>query len=256
MKYLLRAAVIFGALWGLVIMLDRWLLVSPDWPQWSVPLIGALGAEVIFWSYRYEREAVGEKRGRWLVALRISQLALLCWILLEPVWSRYVDREIRREIVLLIDDSASMHLTDDGMSKTRLELAEEILAESKVVEDLEGKVGVRTVRAARRALMENDDAVEGWDQATDIAGALESVLEQVPPDQLAGVVMLSDGRHNRPGSVDDAARRFGILDAPIAVIPTGSDVPPKDAAIISVKSPDAVYLGDRIRVAARWFAHH
>ena len=250
MKYLFRAAVIFGALWGLVIMLDRWLLVSPDWPQWSVPLIGALGAEVIFWSYRYEREAVGEKRGRWLVALRISQLALLCWILLEPVWSRYVDREIRREIVLLIDDSASMHLTDDGMSKTRLELAEEILAESKVVEDLEGKVGVRTVRAARRALMENDDAVEGWDQATDIAGALESVLEQVPPDQLAGVVMLSDGRHNRPGSVDDAARRFGILDAPIAVIPTGSDVPPKDAAIISVKSPDAVYLGDRIRVAA------
>jgi hypothetical protein len=98
--------------------------------------------------------------------------------------------------------------------------------------------------------MDSADAVEGWDQATDIAGALESVLEQVPPDQLAGVVLLSDGRHNRPGSVDDAARRFGILDAPIAVIPTGSNVPPRDAAIISVKSPDAVYLGDRIRVAA------
>ncbi|MDA7888832.1 hypothetical protein N9A86_05575, partial [Akkermansiaceae bacterium] len=203
-----------------------------------------------FWSYRYEREAVGQKRGRWLVALRISQLALLCWVLLEPVWSRYVDREIRREIVLLIDDSASMHLTDDGAGKSRLELAEDILAKSGVIEDLEGKVGVRTVRAARRALMDSADAVEGWDQATDIAGALESVLEQVPPDQLAGVVLLSDGRHNRPGSVDDAARRFGILDAPIAVIPTGSNVPPRDAAIISVKSPDAVYLGDRIRVAA------
>ncbi|MDA7881126.1 hypothetical protein N9A94_02360 [Akkermansiaceae bacterium] len=250
MKVIFRGAVIFGLLWGLVILLDRWLNLSPDWPKWSVPLIGALGAELIFWSYRYEREAVGQKRGRWLVALRISQLALLCWVLLEPVWSRYVDREIRREIVLLIDDSASMHLTDDGAGKSRLELAEDILAKSGVIEDLEGKVGVRTVRAARRALMDSADAVEGWDQATDIAGALESVLEQVPPDQLAGVVLLSDGRHNRPGSVDDAARRFGILDAPIAVIPTGSNVPPRDAAIISVKSPDAVYLGDRIRVAA------
>ena len=250
MKVILRGCVIFALLWGLVVLLDRWLNLSPDWPQWSVPLIGALGAEVIFWSYRYEREAVGMKRGRWLVALRISQLALLCWILLEPVWSRYVDREIRREIVLLIDDSASMHLTDEGATQSRIELAEEILAQSGLVDDLDGKVGVRTIRAARRALMNDDEAVEGWDQATDIAGALESVLEQVPPDQLAGVIMLSDGRHNRPGSVDDAARRFGILDAPIAVIPTGSEVPPKDAAIISVKSPDTVYLGDRIRVAA------
>ena len=249
MRVILRGAVMFGLFWGLVIFLNRWLDLSPDWPQWSVPLVGALGAELILWSYRYERKAVGEKRGRWLVALRISQLLLLCWILLEPVWSRYVDREIRREIVLLIDDSASMHLIDEGATKTRQELAEEILTESGVVEALDGKVGVRTVRAARRALMEDDDAVEGWDQATDIAGALESVLEQVPPDQLAGVVMLSDGRHNRPGSVDDAARRFGILDAPIAVIPIGSEIPPKDASIISVKSPDAVYLGDRIRVA-------
>ena len=249
MRVILRGTVLFGLFWGLVILLNRWLDLSPDWPQWSVPLIGALGAELILWSYRYEREAVGERRGRWLVVLRISQLLLLCWILLEPVWSRYVDREIRREIVLLIDDSASMHLIDGGETKTRQELAEEILAESGVVEALDGKVGVRTVRAARRALMEDDDAVEGWDQATDIAGALESVLEQVPPDQLAGVVMLTDGRHNRPGSVDDVARRFGILDAPIAVIPTGSESPPKDASIISVKSPDAVYLGDRIRVA-------
>ncbi len=116
------------------------------------------------------------------MALRISQLLLLCWILLEPVWSRYVDREIRREIVLLIDDSASMHLIDEGTTKTRQELAEEILAGSGVVEALDGKVRVRTVRAARRGLMEDDDAVEGWDQATDIAGALESVLEQVPSD--------------------------------------------------------------------------
>ena len=114
MRVILRGAVMFGLFWGLVIFLNRWLDLSPDWPQWSVPLIGALGAELILWSYRYERQAVGEKRGRWLVALRISQLLLLCWILLEPVWSRYVDREIRREIVLLIDDSASMHLVDEG----------------------------------------------------------------------------------------------------------------------------------------------
>lgn len=250
MKVILRGTFIFFALWGIVLLLSRFLEVSPFWAAWIIPLMGALGAELVFWTYRYERTAVGPHRGRWLLGLRLAELALLLWILLQPVWSRYVDREIRREVIVMIDDSASMDLIDEGQTKTRLELAREKLEASGLISDLDGKVGVREIRAARRALMGDATEVEGWDQATDLAGGLESVLDQVPPNQLAGVVLLSDGRHNRPGSVEDVSRRFGILDAPIAVIPSGSDVPPKDAAIISVRSPDSVYLGDRIRVGA------
>ena len=234
----------------MVILLSRWLEVNPFWPAWVIPLIGALGAELVFWSYRYERTAITPVRWRWLLGLRLFELALLLWILLQPVWSRLVEREIEREVIVMIDDSASMDLVDEGQTKTRLELARENLEASGILDDLDGKVGIREIRAARRALMDDKTEVEGWDQATDLAGGLETVLDQVPPDQLAGVVLLSDGRHNRPGSVEDVSRRFGILDAPIAVIPSGSDVPPKDAAIISVRSPDSVYLGDRIRVGA------
>jgi len=250
MKILVRCAVIFFALWGVVMLLSRWLEVNPFWPAWVIPLIGALGAELVFWSYRYERTAISPARWRWLLGLRLAELALLLWILLQPVWSRYVEREIAREVIVMIDDSASMDLIDEGQNKSRLELAREKLEASGLLAGLEGKVGIREVRAARRALLDDTTEVEGWDQATDLAGGLEAILDQVSPDQLAGVVLLSDGRHNRPGSVEDVSRRFGILDAPIAVIPSGSDVPPKDAAIISVRSPDSVYLGDRIRVGA------
>ena len=79
---------------------------------------------------------------------------------------------------------------------------------------------------------------------------MTTVLEQVPPDNLAGLVMMTDGRHNRPGRVEDVARRFGILDAPIGVVGIGSEESPRDAAILEVRSPDAIYLGDRLRVAA------
>ena len=247
---LIRGTAIFFGLWGVVLLLARWLEVNPFWPAWVIPLIGALGAELVFWSYRYERTAISPQRGRLLLGLRLTELGLLLWILLQPVWSRYVEREIEREVIVMIDDSASMDLVDDGQNESRLELAREQLEASGLLDELDGKVGVREVRAARRALLDESEEVEGWDQATDLAGGLEAVLDQVPPDQLAGVVLLSDGRHNRPGSVEDVSRRFGILDAPIAVIPSGSDVPPKDAAIISVRSPDSVYLGDRIRVGA------
>lgn len=250
MKSLLRATVVFFILWGIVLLLSRVLQVNPFWPAWVIPLIGALGAELVIRTYRYERQAVGAGRGRLILGLRLAELALLLWILLQPVWSRFVDREIKREVIVMIDDSASMDLIDEGQTQTRLEIARGKLEASGVLEDLEGKIGVREVRAARRALLDDSTEVEGWDQSTDLAGGLSSVLDQVPPDQLAGMVLLSDGRHNRPGSVPDVARRFGILDAPIAVIPSGSEIPPKDIAIVSVDSPDSVYLGDRIRVSA------
>lgn len=250
MRILLRGVAIFFSLWGVVLLLARWLEVNPFWPAWVIPLIGSFGAELVFWCYRYERTAISPQRGWILLGLRLSELGLLLWILLQPVWSRFVQREIEREVIVMIDDSASMDLVDDGQTKSRLELAREQLDVSGLLDELDGRVGVREVMAARRALLDESVEVEGWDQATDLAGGLEAVLDQVPPDQLAGVVLLSDGRHNRPGSVEDVSRRFGILDAPIAVIPSGSGVPPKDAAIISVRSPDSVYLGDRIRVGA------
>ncbi len=251
MRALVRGILTFFGVWGIVLLLGKYFEMSSLWPIWVIPVGAACASELIFWSYRYEREALEPKRGRFLLGLRLGSLAVLAWILLEPVYSRYEEREIRREVVILIDSSASMNLVDDGQSATRSELAQQALERSGLLDGLEGKIAVREVRAARRALLSDADAIEGWDQATDIAGALNEVMEQVPPDQLAGVVLVSDGRHNRPGSIEDAARRYGILDAPIAVIASGSEIPPKDAAIVSVKAPDSVYLGDRVRMAAK-----
>ena len=62
--------------------------------------------------------------------------------------------------------------------------------------------------------------------------------------------MVSDGRHNRPSRVEDIARRFGILDAPVGVVATGSADPPRDASVLDVKAPEAIHLGDKMRVTA------
>ena len=116
---------------------------------------------------------------------------------------------------MVLDESASMNLVDPGETFTRYDIAAEAINKSGLFEELQGKVRVRLMRAARKALGQEEEAAEGWDQATDLANAMTTVLEQVPPDNLAGLVMMTDGRHNRPGRVEDVARRFGILDAPI-----------------------------------------
>ncbi len=250
MMALLRGVVVFALAWALIGILGKVLHFGTSWPWWVSALMAAVGAELILALYRYERGAVTPKRGRWLAGLRLGALVVLVWVLLQPVFSRKVERELVREVVVVLDDSASMHLKDDGQTLTRVEIGEKALAESGLLEKLEGKVAIRRLRAARRTLGEEEERVEGWDQGTDLNDALSTVLEQVPPDNLAGVIMITDGRHNRPGRVEDVARRFGILDAPVGILAVGSETPPKDAAILKVRSPDAVYLGDRVRVAA------
>lgn len=247
---LVRGAVVFGLVWALIGLLGQVLHFGTAWPWWVSALMVAAGAELILALYCYERGAVPLVRGRLMAGLRLGALAVLVWILLQPVFSRKVERELEREVVVVFDDSASMHLKDDGQELTRAELGEKALEESELLEKLEGKVAIRRLRAARRTLGADEDQVAGWDQATDLNNALSTVLEQVHPDNLAGVVMITDGRHNRPGRVEDVARRFGILDAPVGIFAVGSGKPPKDAAILQVRSPDAVYLGDRVRVAA------
>lgn len=247
---LLRLPILFLALWGLLHGLGKIVRLSPDWPLVAVAFGAALAVELVLFLYRYESGAVTPRRARWMVGLRLVALAVLVWILIEPTWIREVERDRKRELVVVLDDSASMHLIDDGASASRLELGEAGLKQSGLLEKLGESMKVRTVRAARSVRESGEEDPEGWSAATDLVSALGTVLEQVPPDDLAGVVMLSDGRHNRPGRVEDVARRFGILDAPVGIIATGSADPPRDASVLDVKAPEAIHLGDRMRVTA------
>jgi len=248
MKKFLRFPIVFIALLALLFGISKIVRIAPDWPLWLVALGIAATAELILALYRYEAGAVTPQRAKWIIGLRLLALGLLAWVLIEPVWVRKVAKKAQRQIVVVLDDSASMHLKDAGQEKTRLEIGEAALAEAKILEKLGEKLKVRTVRAARSIRAEGEAVAEGWGDATDLASALGTVLEQVPPDELAGVLMVSDGRHNRPERVEDVARRFGILDAPVGMVAVGSAEPPKDASIISVKAPEAIHLGDKMRV--------
>lgn len=83
---------------------------------------------------------------------------------------------------------------------------------------------------------------------TDLAGALEIALAAVPPDRLAGVVVLTDGRHNAPRPVEDLARRAGNQHTPVVSVLMGSTEAPPDAALTRVRAPQALYLTDRLVV--------
>lgn len=87
-------------------------------------------------------------------------------------------------------------------------------------------------------------------QQTDLAGAINQVLADVPARQLAGIILLADGRHNAPTPIETVADRLAQQQVPVSTILMGSTRPPRDAAIVSVTAPKVVYAKDRMYVDA------
>ena len=245
-----RVVGISAGLWAVLTALAAVVRITPTGSPAVSAAVLAVAVELLVVLYRYESRHLPRRRARQLVALRLTALGLLAWILLEPTFVRTVKGQLDRQIAVLWDQSASMDLIDDGTDRPRITLAQEAVAKSGILTQLGEHARIHEIHFARSPEPDSRSTAEGWNQATDIAAALDSVLEQIPPDELAGALLLTDGRHNRPARVEDSARRFGILDAPLGIVAVGSPTPPRDAAVLAARSPDAIHLGDRMRVAA------
>ncbi len=84
--------------------------------------------------------------------------------------------------------------------------------------------------------------------ATDFTTALESVLNDIPSEQLAGVLLLTDGIHNGDAAVEPVARQLGARGVHVSSVIVGSEAAPFDLAIADIAAPESVFLGDKVRV--------
>ncbi len=108
-----------GACWFAFQLLGGFFALATSWPLVTLSLLGAAATEAIVWIYRFEKSLVAPRRGRLLLALRLAALAILLLILVQPVRSFVEEREISREVAVLIDDSDSMRLADQRLTPSQ-----------------------------------------------------------------------------------------------------------------------------------------
>ena len=87
-------------------------------------------------------------------------------------------------------------------------------------------------------------------QSTDLAGAIERVTSDIPTSQLAGIIILTDGRHNAPADTGPLAARMGLARVPICSVVMAPSAPPCDAAVLAVDAPQTVVVGDSLLIQA------
>ncbi len=86
--------------------------------------------------------------------------------------------------------------------------------------------------------------------ATDFARAVEGVLQKIPSEELAGVLLLSDGIHNADASIQPLARRLAAQGVVASAVHIGGSRRPFDLALADVLAPESIFLGDKVRFVA------
>lgn len=261
-----------------------------SWLGWVVS-VGMLLAVFTWWVYR----RVGAHREltpahRWVLsALRLALLWAILLMLLRPVVSFTVESRIRRALLALVDQSASMEIQDPrtteadvkraAIAKGTIERLEQTLAKEraaevdrlprrqvlalalrnpqlKLLEKLRAKYDLTFAGFARRvtALSETQalepPAPGDARQATAIGDALREMIDGQRGQPVAGIVLITDGANNFGSEPLEAARQAGQEKIPLYIYGVGI-TSPRDIVVSSVFAPDIAFIKDELPVTVR-----
>ena len=197
--------------------MDFSLAISPDLPLWLIGLVAAASGLLVLWGIW------SGLRGAWI---RLAAWAFVMIALLNPA-ALLEEREPLRSVVAVVSDlSGSQQL--DG----RDQLTEAVAAE---IVDKFGRLDMFEVRQVSA----RDQVSLATDISTALFAALRSALQDVPPDQVAGAVVVTDGQvHDIPPSLESIG-----IDAPVHALITGRE-DERDRRILVEAAPRFGVVGE------------
>lgn len=198
-----------------------------------------LGAAYSFFLYRKKGEAFEKKGIFWTVAImRTLSVATLAFLLLSPIFRNLTNKEEKPTIAFLIDNSASQKHAFKSIDS---------IAYRKNLNDLMAKLGEDyIVKPYGFGEYLNDTLQFDYKQnATDISSNLENLVQSYDSENLAAIVMASDGIYNIGSNPSLKTSDFA---GSIYTIGVGDTTIQKDAAVSRVFANKTVYLGDKFSI--------
>lgn len=220
------------------------------WPARVAVLVAGVAAVAAVATYTRVRVR-GNPRDRLVLGgMRALILALLVLALLHPALLVATAVPQRNVVGVLIDDSRSMRVADmDGRS--RADVVRSLLGgpNAPLYRALGEKFVVRFFRVGgggSRVAGATDLAFDG--PRTQLAPALEGVRQELAGVPLAGLVLVSDGADNAPGSLGETLLSLSARRVPVFTVGVGRERFPKDIEISRVEAPRTVLQGASLMV--------
>jgi uncharacterized membrane protein len=173
--------------------------------------------------YRRKREVVSANGLRLLAGLRAFAVAVIALFLLQPVLRLARAESARSMVAVMVDASESMSIKDAANDRSRFDGALDLLRgePQRLLDRLAQvhRVRVFTFGAAVGEMGNARDlaSVRPDQKATAIGEALRQVARQTQEDNLAGIVLLTDGVSNLGDEPGLVARTLGVPVFPVVL---------------------------------------
>ena len=223
---------------------------SFGYSPWLLLLCIAVAGGLTYWTYRATVPSLNAGRRVLLGGLRFLALALICFLLFEPVLQRFQSTERPPVLAVLVDDSQSMQVVTAGdTSAARPDAARTSVRPVVDVfqdEAMPGTARFFGVGGASRALSGSiTDSLRFDGARTDLASGLQTVPENLRDENLGGIVLVSDGQYNTGQNPLRVADRSPV---PVHTVTVGDTTRLRDLRIRSVTTNDRAYLNSSVPV--------
>lgn len=192
---------------------------------WLIALAFLLAIAFTLYYYRRTNPPLEFPKRLLLGILRGIALAVLCFLIAEPLLVISKTRVEDPTVAILVDNSSSM--AENRNSKDQFENL------GKYVADVESKMpaDTRIIRYTVSDTITANGKVDGSANATALGSALEDLAADQAKNNLQAAVLLSDGVSNFGGNAATAAKGLGI---PVYTVGFGSPEPLPDIKIVEV----------------------
>ena len=222
----------------------EFVLLGP-WPGWLLALAVAAAAGLLFWHVRRHGGSLAGMRAGVVWLLETAMVALVLLLLWRPAISVATLRPEQNVVAVVVDDSRSMALQDEG-GAARLARAREVLR-GGMLEALARRFQVRLYRLGGGVeRIAKPEELTGTAPATHIAGGLRQVLAETAMLPLGAVVLASDGADNTGGIGRDTIAELRRRRVPVHTVGFGREKPGRDIEIADAALPARTLPGSRI----------
>ncbi len=206
-------------------------LLGSRW--WFILFILAAGAGAY---YAYKNVAP-DKYSTGLVVLRALTFTVLAFIFLRPVLNISTVLPQESYMAVVIDNSESMKIKDDGQVSRGEQLLKQFEA-TKFFDRLQDKFKVRIYRFDRDAeRIEKPDRLNFEGKRTRLESATDLLNQELGTVPLSGVVLITDGSDNASKQWTESLSRLESRKIPFYTVGVGSENITHDAEIVKVTAP-------------------
>src|SRR6266516_1686091 len=202
-------------------------------PAWFILFVIAAAAGA-YYAYRY---VARDKYSVGLVVLCAVTFSVLAFIFLRPVLNISTVLPQESYMAVVIDNSESMKIKDDGQV-ARSEQLQKQLEATNFIKRLEDKFKVRTYRFDR-----DSERIEGMyrmtysGKRTRLESATDLLYQELGTVPLSGVVLITDGVDNASKQWTESLSRLEARHIPFYTVGVGSENITRDAEIVKVAAP-------------------